>query len=154
MRNGAAPKTHVKSLGIPALRFECTGCGKCCTQRGEYAHVYVDDEEVAALADHLALRPARVRRDFTRVDELGWRQLEFRDGRCVFLDPMTQRCTVYSARPLQCRTFPFWPELVGPRGWSEELRELCEGVDRGDPVPESTVESALSEMKAYDRSGD
>lgn len=148
------PKMHLKSLEIPALRFECTGCGKCCTQRGEYAHVYVSDDEVAALADHLALGPTRVRRDFTRLDELGWRELEFRDGRCVFLDPHTQRCTVYAARPLQCRTFPFWPELVGPRGWREELRELCEGVGRGDPVPESTVESALAEMEAYDRSED
>jgi hypothetical protein len=87
------------------------------------------------------------------VDELGWRQLEFRDGRCVFLDPVTQRCGVYPARPLQCRTFPFWPELVGPLGWRAELSELCEGIDRGDPVPKSNVESALAEMKAYDRSG-
>jgi hypothetical protein len=140
------------SLKIPPLRFECTGCGKCCTQRGEYAHVYVDAREIETLAAFLGLSPSRVRRSHTVVDELGWRQLRFHEGRCAFLDPDTQRCTVYAARPVQCRTFPFWPELVGPDGWRDELRQLCEGVDRGDVVSSEIVASALGEMDAYDRS--
>ena len=142
------------SLKIPPLRFECTGCGKCCTQRGEYAHVYVNEREVAALAALLGVSSAKLRRSYTIVDELGWRQLRFREGRCSFLDPTTQRCTVYAARPVQCRTFPFWPELVGPDGWRDELRQLCEGVDRGEAVPRENIESALVEMDAYDRSED
>ena len=142
------------SLEIPPLRFECTGCGKCCTQRGDYAHVYVGDREVDALAALLGVSPSRFRRMHTVVDALGWRQLRFSDGRCTFLDPDSQRCTVYSARPVQCRTFPFWPEIVGPRGWSDEVKALCEGIDRGDVVPSETVEAALDEIRAADRSED
>jgi Fe-S-cluster containining protein len=143
-----------KSLKIPPLRFECTGCGKCCTQRGDYAHVYVGDREVRALATLLGTSPARFRREHTEVDALGWRQLRFRDGLCTFLDPQSQRCTVYAARPIQCRTFPFWPEILGPKGWSDEVKELCEGIDRGDVVPADTVSSALREMRAADSSED
>ena len=88
-------ETDVKSLKIPRLRFECTACGACCTQRGGYAHVYVNDAEVGALAALLDMTPAKLRRRYTFVDELGWRQLRFRDGACTFLDPATKRCTVY-----------------------------------------------------------
>ena len=140
------------SLKIPPLRFECTGCGKCCTQGGEYAHVYVSDREVDALAGLLGVTPARFRRGYTDVDGLGWRQLQFHDSRCTFLDPESQRCTVYAARPIQCRTFPFWPEIVGPRGWSDDVRALCEGIDRGDEVPRETVAAALREMNEADSS--
>jgi Fe-S-cluster containining protein len=33
---------------------------------------------------------------------------------CAFLDGA--RCTVYEARPTQCRTFPFWKENLRRRG--------------------------------------
>lgn len=142
------------SLKIPPLRFECTGCGKCCTQRGEYAHVYVGDAEVESLAKLLGVSLARFRREHTKLDTLGWRQLRFRDGLCTFLDPQSQRCTVYAARPVQCRTFPFWPEIVGPKGWSDEVKEMCEGIGRGDVVPADTVAEALHEMRVADGSDD
>ncbi len=32
------------------LRFECTQCGGCCTNRGEYTHVYVSADEIRGLA--------------------------------------------------------------------------------------------------------
>lgn len=33
------------------------------------------------------------------------------NGDCVFLRDGKQ-CTVYGARPLQCSTYPWWPELM------------------------------------------
>jgi hypothetical protein len=27
---------------------------------------------------------------------------------CCFLDPVDSQCTIYAARPQQCRAFPFW----------------------------------------------
>ena len=47
----------------------------------------------------------------------------------LFLDGA--RCTVYEARPSQCRTFPFWSENLGPKGWTAEVRKDCEGLGRG-----------------------
>lgn len=44
------------------------------------------------------------------------------------------RCSVHKARPMQCRTWPFWPEnLQSARTWRRAGRE-CEGIDRGQTV--------------------
>lgn len=144
----------MKPRDIPRLRFECTGCGLCCTQRGSYAHVYVNATEVADLASSLGVTPAKLRRRYTFVDDLGWRQLRFRDGACTFLDPVTNRCRVYVARPVQCRTFPYWPELIGPRGWRREAKEMCEGMGQGPMVSREEVAAAMRAMDDRDHSED
>ncbi len=56
---------------------------------------------------------------------------------CVFLDrrssPGKALCSLYAARPGQCRTWPFWPEnLVSRRAWTKVRRETpCPGIGRG-----------------------
>jgi len=119
------------SEDAPGLRFECTQCGKCCTFRDAYAHVYLSRAEVKALAAHLELEVRTFRRRYAFTDEYGWTQLRTAGERCVFLDADTSRCLVYSARPEQCRTFPFWRDLVEDDAWTEEAARICEGVGRG-----------------------
>jgi Fe-S-cluster containining protein len=129
------------------LRFECTQCGKCCMRRGKYAYVYVTDAEMVALAKLVGMTLARFRREHTFVDELGWTQLRFGDECCPFLDRERNSCTVYAARPVQCRTFPFWFEMVDDRGWTDEAKQLCEGVGTGPLQPRERVEAAMKEMR-------
>jgi Fe-S-cluster containining protein len=31
---------------------------------------------------------------------------------CIFLDADGKKCTIYEARPTQCRTYPYWPRLM------------------------------------------
>jgi Fe-S-cluster containining protein len=128
------------------LRFECTQCGQCCTNRGDYQHLYVSDPEVVRLARFLGLLPAEFRRRFTWVDEYGWTQV-FLDERCVFLDPQTMRCKVYPVRPTQCRTFPFWRDLVREGGWTDTAQRLCEGVGRGPAHPADAIERQMQDME-------
>ena len=47
----------------------------------------------------------------------GWRMLRVQPGTgdCVFLENGT-KCGVYGARPLQCSSYPWWPELQEPGG--------------------------------------
>ena len=90
------------------LRFECTQCGLCCTVRGEYACVYINEHECGQLAEFLGSNPKEFKRRFTFVDDQGWRQLNFRQGRCVFLDA-DERCGVYAARPLSAVPSRFGP---------------------------------------------
>ena len=73
----------------PGLRFECTQCGECCTNRDEYAYVYVNDEEVEDLALALGIGVSWFKRRYTFVDEDGWRQLTLGADACVFLEPGT-----------------------------------------------------------------
>ena len=135
---------------LSQLRFECTECGECCTNRGEYSYVYVDDEEVRGIAELLDMTPAELRRRHTFVDDDGLRQLAFAQGRCTFLDSESQRCKVYAARPSQCRTFPVWPELISRGRWNSEARRLCEGVGNGPRFSRAEVAARLAEVRRRD----
>ena len=125
-------------------------CGGCCTARGEYAHVYLNADEASALAAELGLALAEFRRRYTFEDEYGWTQLVFQSEACVFLEPGTKRCTVYGARPTQCRTFPFWRDLVESGRWTEDARKLCEGIGRGSAHSPEEVEARMVEMELAD----
>ncbi len=80
---------------------------------------------------------------------------------CVFLDRDSDEaralrggdggglCTIYEDRPLQCRTFPWWPGVVSSeRGWKRLGRE-CEGVGRGPMIPASAI--TVERQKQYER---
>jgi Fe-S-cluster containining protein len=70
---------------------------------------------------------------------------------CVFLDA-SGGCSVYGARPLQCSTFPWWPEMLGPEGWIQEPGYECEGLDHPDAPPLDTWAAvrALQQATAAD----
>jgi Fe-S-cluster containining protein len=111
------------------LRFTCTACGTCCS--GEPGAVWVNDDEIAALAAHLGTTPADV--EATYVRRLGSRRALFErfDGDCIFLDEGSRRCTVYAARPVQCQTFPFWKETVKTAEAWDEVTRACPGAGSG-----------------------
>ncbi|MBI2809856.1 MAG: YkgJ family cysteine cluster protein [Candidatus Melainabacteria bacterium] len=111
------------------LKFKCTGCGKCCT--GFPGTVWVSDEEIEALAKTLNISPEEFARKYTRRigNRLSLKE-HARTYSCVFLDG--KKCTVYDARPKQCRTFPWWSEnLDSPEEWKETASN-CEGIDSPD----------------------
>jgi Fe-S-cluster containining protein len=135
---------------MSSLRFECTQCGKCCRVRGAYAHVYLNDSELDALAAHVGLPRKEFRWRFTVMDELGWTELAFQDDHCPFLDPDSNLCTVHEARPTQCRTFPFWRDFVRDGKWTTDVAEMCEGIGRGEAWSEEIAETLMAEQEAVD----
>ncbi len=57
--------------------------------------------------------------------------IEYGNGDCVFFDANSRKCTVYNARPRQCRTWPFWQSNVAtPEAWQETC-DVCPGSGRG-----------------------
>ncbi|WP_164103783.1 YkgJ family cysteine cluster protein [Candidatus Laterigemmans baculatus] len=111
------------------LRFECTQCGDCCT--GEPGYVWVDEQEIAALAARLEMDVDAFEHRFVRAVGLRKTLVEYPDGDCIFLDPETRGCTVYDLRPVQCRTWPFWDStLENRRAWKETCA-VCPGSGRG-----------------------
>ena len=127
-----------------ALRFSCTQCGQCCTTAGEY-YVYLNDEESERIRASLQLSRGWFRRRYLqRLDDGNQVLASGPDERCIFLDA-AGKCRVYAARPVQCRTYPFWPELVASAAaWNREACR-CEGINRGRAVARSVVLRALRE---------
>ena len=152
---GSADPSEPDGDAAAGLRFECTQCGKCCFIRGEYGHVYLNDAEMIALARHLELSVREFRARYTTRDELGWDELLFDrdaadDQHCVFLDPDTKRCTVHEARPLQCRTFPFWRDFIREDRWTEEVAAMCEGIGRGEAWDLAQAERIMASQEKAD----
>ncbi len=111
------------------LRFSCTGCGKCCT--GEPGFVWVNREEIKALADALDLTAAEFERRYVRGVGLRKSLAERDNGDCVLFDRDGRQCRAYRARPRQCRAWPFWPSnLASPAAW-QRAAQRCPGCNRG-----------------------
>jgi len=111
------------------LRFTCSQCGDCCT--GAPGHVWVNNEEIAALARLMQLPVEQFEDRYVR--RVGARKslIEFPNGDCVFFDSQTRKCTVYEARPRQCRTWPFWDSnLKTPEDWKHTCA-VCPGSGQG-----------------------
>ncbi len=124
------------------LRFSCTQCGNCCT--GPPGTVWFSDEEAASMAAALGIETAEFYKTYAHKVDGRWSLTEHQtaDGYdCVFLDrtsaPGRALCSVYSARPAQCRTWPFWPEnLTSKKVWDQVKRRTpCPGMDQGKMVP-------------------
>ena len=114
------------------LRFQCTGCGDCCT--GAPGYVWVNAEEIAALAERLEMDVDRFERKYVRRVGVRRSLVEFPNGDCVFFDTESRKCTVYEQRPRQCKTWPFWDSnLRTPEKWQETC-EVCPGSGRGKQI--------------------
>jgi len=112
------------------LQFECTGCGGCCITHGDYAYVYLTDRDINAARRHLKMSRIDFLNAYCRTDENGFIHLSMVENRCNFLEA-GNRCAVYPARPVQCRTWPFWTENLKKKIWQKEVAPGCPGVGRG-----------------------
>lgn len=130
------------------LAFECSQCGRCCAGPNE-GFVWVTKDEIAEIAAFLAIPAADVNAQYVRRAAGRLSLIEHPNRDCIFLlppDPATgiRGCQVYSCRPRQCRTWPFWPgNLVNPQCWSLAAVR-CPGVNRGKLFPLEEIETRAS----------
>ncbi|MEL6899265.1 MAG: YkgJ family cysteine cluster protein [Planctomycetota bacterium] len=125
------------------LRFECTQCGGCCS--GEPGFVWVEDSEIAGIAQHMQLSIEEFEDKFVRRVRGRKSLKEYPDGDCLLLDPESRGCLVYSARPIQCRTWPFWKSNThSPQAWAETCEE-CPGAGTGRLYSLGEIETQRNE---------
>ena len=105
----------------------CASCGgNCCT--GESGNIFVSVTEIAAIAKLLNMPEDEFRRTYLRKEVYRYSLKEkVVNGShdCVFFDRKANGCSIYQARPLQCRTFPFWDYF---RHRMDELKAECPGI--------------------------
>lgn len=138
------------------IQFECQGSGQCCVSHGEYGFVYVTAADRKRMAKLRGIPTSEFTKNFCLKDEGLFR---LRDGvsdnpktpdakPCVFL--VKKRCTVYAARPAQCRTWPFWPETMSAKGWAKDVAKFCPGVGKGRVWPRKEIDEIVTEQKAWE----
>lgn len=112
------------------LRFECTQCGNCCG--GGPGTIRVNDDEIARLAERLGLSEDSFRERYTHRLRGGDISLNEQDNYdCIFFR-RDSGCSVYTDRPRQCRTWPFWHSVVlSEETWSDAV-EGCPGMNSGN----------------------
>ena len=129
-----------------SLRFACQpGCTNCCDQSG---FVYLSEEDLKRAAKFVGM-PARKFEE--RYVYRTRHQRRFRkppDKQCPFLEE--GRCGIHPAKPTQCRTFPFWPELVETRAEWKRAGQYCPGIGKGPLIQiGEALEIAEEQRKAY-----
>lgn len=166
---------------IEAIGFECTRCGACCKSNscgsgggadstGEHTAT-IFPEEIRRLQEHGdydwrdVARPMPYGLVSGDSGQTGttfeWALRTDSCGDCVFYDEAGSACSVYDARPLICRTYPFSIALGGtsqPMGEAVDREGIvraheCEGIgreiDRDDArrLAETLKERAIRELE-------
>ena len=117
------------------LHFECMQCGNCCSGPGA-GYIWVARPEIEIIANFLKISVGQLRQKYLRRVGLRTTIIEQSGTKdCIFLNRGLhgeQRiCMIYSVRPSQCRTWPFWPNnLTGPDAWNKAAQK-CSGINRG-----------------------
>ncbi|MBL7669391.1 MAG: YkgJ family cysteine cluster protein [Bdellovibrionaceae bacterium] len=127
------------------IQFECQGSGRCCTSHGEFGFVYVNLTDRKRLARFHKLTTSSFTKKYCEKRSGIWHIKERRDNPdCLFLSG--KKCGVYLARPTQCRTWPFWPEVMEAKAWKKEVVSFCPGVGHGKIHSAKEIKKTLQEQ--------
>lgn len=144
MSSSAESGTPAEPWYKDGLNFTCTQCGDCCT--GAPGVVWVTEEEIAEIADHLDKPVGEIRLFHTRLVRGRVSLVEHQNGDCTFFDPETRGCSVYSVRPIQCRTWPFWQSNIDSQQKWDQVCQECPGAGQGAFFSLEQVQERASRM--------
>lgn len=116
------------------LHFECTQCGNCCS--GAPGYVWVTPEDMHRMAEFLKMPFEDFTRTFVRQIGSRYSLTEKLNYDCAFLTRQGGKagCSVYGARPMQCRTWPFWNDNLKSESAWKKASTKCPGMrDKNAP---------------------
>ena len=135
-----------KKIYSKGMRFQCQRSSNCCVSRGSYGFVYLSKKDILRLSKYTDLSI----KDFIKLYcEKTYGFVHFKEHRknseCQFLEK--KRCSIYKARPTQCRTWPFWSENMKTKIWNEEIQSFCPGIGKGKIIQQSQIEKNINDDK-------
>ena len=114
------------------LYFSCVRCGASCGQVP--GTVRFTKDELSAMARALDVTEEQFTRKYcwNKYSALSLRERSNYD--CVFLKNSEDgpECKIYSVRPSQCSTFPFWPDILESLHSWEMYASSCPGMNSGE----------------------
>lgn len=135
---------------ITGLHFACQQCGQCCCGPQEGV-IWISRQEIKLLAKYLGQTPREVRKKYLQRINFHFSIKENPCSKnCVFLITQndSKSCAIYDVRPMQCRTWPFWPaNLNSPNDWNTAIAR-CPGIypvrDKESEIPDGHQRSPVS----------
>jgi len=126
------------------IKFECKGSSNCCVSRGSYGYVYLSNIDIIRFANFMKLSINKFKKKYCDKTD-GYTHLKEtkKNRNCQFLNH--KKCSVYIARPTQCRTWPFWKENMNSKKWNKELKKFCPGIGKGKLVTLESIQKNIRE---------
>ena len=109
--------------------------------------MWVTDAEIQAIAAEIEMDAENFEDQYIRKIGIRKSLKEFPNGDCFLFDNQTRKCTVYAARPQQCKTWPFWDSnLQSPDTWAETCAQ-CPGSGKGKLYQLEEIEQQRKQVK-------
>ena len=113
------------------LHFECQRCSFCCGHSPGF--VYLSYEDLDRLCDFFKLSRTDFISKYCRwvnyyEGKTVLALLEKKNWDCILWE---NGCSAYEARPVQCRTYPFWAWMVKDKEMWDECAKDCPGMNKG-----------------------
>ena len=129
---------------MDGLRFECQpGCTACCEVEGQ---VHLTENDLLRIAEYVGLPAGEFERKYVFRTRNILRLRKPRHAQCYFLKD--GGCSVHPVKPVQCRLFPFWPELVEQKAAWNKAAKTCPGIHKGPLVQISAAREIAAEMRS------
>lgn len=138
---------------METYKFKCQeSCGGQCCKPGwaGASFIFLTESDAVALEQFTGLD----RKQFSAIGEFDWTRFSKGKTRarymrgCQFFEG--GKCSVYEARPIQCRTFPYWPENIRPENW-DKLADSCPGIGKGDAREPGEIQTITGTQVKADR---
>jgi len=129
------------------LRFECQRCSFCCGHSPGY--VYLSRRDLTELCNFFKMTV----KEFVAKN---CRWVEYYYGQTVLALKEKPNydcwlwengCSAYTARPVQCSTYPFWSWMIKDRQTWNECAKDCPGMNKGRTW---TYEEIEEQRQKYD----
>ena len=103
--------------------FKCQACGECCKVDG---YIHVTKGDIKNIATHMKLSIETFRDKYVLWVKAVGRVLPggVRSS-CIFFEK--GKCAIYKARPVQCRTFPYWDMIKKDKKEWKYAKTYCPG---------------------------
>lgn len=128
--------------------FKCQRCSNCCRKDPGVVMMTKHDVKIASNALSMTIPQFldQCCRAVYRFDGAYVALKEKANFDCIFWN---EGCMIYENRPIQCRTFPYWPSVVeSEESWQKE-KKRCPGLDKPSGLTvEERYKCYLYEKKA------
>ncbi len=107
----------------------CDTCaGNCCI--GDSGYIWVDAQEIQNICEFIGIPINEFYDLYLRKVKYKFslKEIVYNGGyKCIFFDVIKKACSIYSVRPKQCASFPFWEHF---KTNIKEVEDECPGIVR------------------------